>query len=125
MTPWVDVDGGRKGFDVNCLLYPSFDPVLLAVENGDILFAEVMVVFPSMLKHGRFKFAKSICSSGSVLLESCIGGPFSLADIRAWAWCGIGASTRYVVDEADGLFLGELVFWLDKCLPEGTTGLDG
>ena len=47
----VDVDGGRKGFDVYGLRNPSFHPVLFVAENGDILSAEVVVMVARVLQH--------------------------------------------------------------------------
>ena len=82
----VDVDGGIKGFDVNRLLNPSFDPTMLRGQDGNILFAKVVVIFASMLQHCRLILTKSIGRSGLMLLEAggCIA--FGLSNTSAWAW---------------------------------------
>ena len=49
VTSRIDVDRGGESLDLYGFLYPPLDPVLLAVENGDILFAKVMVVLSCML----------------------------------------------------------------------------
>ena len=113
MPAWVNVDGGRKGFDVNCLFNPSFNPIMLRGQDGNILFAKMMVVFASMLQHCRLVLAKSIDGSRGVLLEAGSCSVFSLTNIPAWAWCEISASTGYVVDYACSLLLGICVLRFD------------
>ena len=113
VTSRIDVDRGGESLDVYGFLYPPLDPVLLAVENGDILFAEVMVALSCMLKHGRFVFAKCVNGCRGVLLEARFGGSLRFSDISAWARCRVGASPRNVVDEANGFLPVKLVFRLD------------
>ena len=83
----VDVDGGIKGFDVNRLLNPSLDPIMLRGQDGNILFAKVVVIFASMLQHCRLVLPKSIGGGGGMLLEAGSCSSFCLANIPAWAWC--------------------------------------
>ena len=60
MATRVDVNGRIKDFDAKCLKYPPFDPILFPTENGCILQAEMVAIFPSVLEHGRFVFALGI-----------------------------------------------------------------
>ena len=110
----VDVDGGTKGFDVNRLLNPSFDPIMLRGQDGNILFAKVVVIFASMLQHCRLVLPKSIGGSLGVLLEAGSCSSFCFSYISAWARCRINASARYVVNVANSLFLFDLVLGFDK-----------
>ena len=93
MAAWVNVDGGIKGFDVNGLLNPSFNPIMLRGKDGDVLFAKVVVVFASMLQHCRLVLTKSIGCSGCMLLEAGSCSPLRLTHIPAWARGGIDTST--------------------------------
>ena len=61
VAAWVDVDGGAQGLDVDGLFDAPPDPILLRGNDGDVLFAEVVLMFPSMLEHSRLVIAKSIC----------------------------------------------------------------
>ena len=61
VTTWVDVNGGAEGLDVNCLFDAPFDPILLRCDDGNVIFAEMMLVFSSVLKHCGFVVTKSIC----------------------------------------------------------------
>ena len=87
MPAWVDVDRGRKGLDVKGLFDPSFDPIMLRGQDGNILFAKVVVIFASMLQHCRLVLTKSIDGCRGVLLEAGSCSAFGLTDIPAWAWC--------------------------------------
>ena len=61
VAAWVDVDGGAEGLDVDGLFDAPPDPILLGYEDGDVVFAEVMLVVPSVLEHRGLVVAKSIC----------------------------------------------------------------
>ena len=60
MATGVDVDGWIEDPNAKSLKYPSFDPILFPTENGRILQAEMVAIFPSVLEHGRFIFALGI-----------------------------------------------------------------
>ena len=87
---------------------------MLCGKDGNVIFAEVMVLFPSVLEHGGFVFSECVGGSGSVLLEA--GGDCALcfADIRARARCRVDSGARYVVHMACCVFFVEFVFWMNK-----------
>ena len=118
MTTWVNVYGGLEGFDVQCLLNASPDPIMFGIKDGYILFAEVVVIVSGMLQHCRLELTKSIRRSGRVLLEAGSCSPFSFANVCAWARCGISSSAWYVVDMTSGLLFVELVFGLNQGFPD-------
>ena len=41
MTAWIDVDGGIKGFDVNGLLNPSLDPIMLICSEDRMVMSSL------------------------------------------------------------------------------------
>ena len=112
MTAWIDVDGWFKGLDVYGLFDTSFHPIMFGRQDGDVFFAEMMVIFPSMLQHCRLVLAKSISRGGRMLLEAGSCSAFSLTYISAWAWCEVGASAGNVVDVACCFFFLKFVFGL-------------
>lgn len=52
MTTGIDVDGRAEATDVNGFFDAPPDPVLLVVQDGDVLPAEMVPMFAAMLKHG-------------------------------------------------------------------------
>ena len=122
MAARVNVNGGIEGLDVNGLFNPSFGPIVLRGQDGNILLAKVVVIIASMLQHCRLVLPKSISGGRGVLLEAGSCSPFSLTDIPAWAWCRVGTSARYVVDMAYCFLLFQLVLGLNKRFAYGSTG---
>ena len=57
VAAWVDVDRGFQGTNEDGLLNASFDPVLLRRKNGDVFFAEMVLVFARVLEHCRLIIA--------------------------------------------------------------------
>ena len=112
VASWVDIYGGFEGLDEDGLLYTPFDPVMLRGENGNILFAEVVVVFPSVLQHGRFALAESVSGGRGVFFESrrC---SLCLTHIATRAWDGVRAGAWYVVDMTVFVFFVEFVLRVD------------
>ena len=115
MAARIDVYGRRERLDENGLFNASPYPVMLVGQDGDVLFAEVVVLFARMLEHCRLVFAKCVGGGGCVLPESSCRCSLGFTDIGARAWCRVGAGTGDVVNEAGGGLFFELVFRLDKC----------
>ena len=51
VASWVDVDGRGKTFNVQGFLYAPLNPIMLAVEDGDVGFSEMVVGLTRMLQH--------------------------------------------------------------------------
>ena len=49
MAARIDVDRWGEAFDVDGLSYPSADPILIAGEDSDVLFSEVVTAFAGVL----------------------------------------------------------------------------
>ena len=58
-------------------------------------------------------------------MEAGCGSALSLPNIPAWAWCRVGTSTRYVVDDAGEVIFWKFVFGFDKSFSQGSSGRDG
>ena len=114
MASWVDVYGGVEGLDVDRLLDAPPDPITFTRQDGNVFLSEMVFIIARMLEHGGFEFALRIDGGGGVLLETSLSGALCFPHIGAWAWRVAGAGTRYVVDEAVGLFLFEFVLGFDE-----------
>ena len=121
----VNVDGGAKGLDVHSFLYASPDPILLMVQDSDILAPEVVALFTVMLKHGRFVSALGVCGCGRVLCKASVSRPLRFANICALAWGGVYACAWDVIDCANLLLPVKLVLALNEGLSQGSPGFDG
>ena len=113
MAARIDVYGRRERLDENGLFNTSPYPVMLVGQDGDVLFAEVVVLFARMLEHCRLVSAKGVGGGGCMLPESSCRCSLGFTDVGARAWCRVGAGTWDVVYEADGGLFFKLAFGLD------------
>ena len=60
MAARVYVYGGGEGLDEYGFFDAPLDPIVLRCDDGNVIFAEMVLVFPSMLKHCGFVVTKSI-----------------------------------------------------------------
>ena len=87
MPAWVNVDRGAEGFDEYGLFNAPLDPIMLRGQDGNVLFAKVVLIFASMLQHCRLVLTKSIRGGRGMLLEAGSCSAFCLTNIPAWARC--------------------------------------
>ena len=66
---------------------------MLVGQDGDVLFAEVVVLFARMLEHCRLVSTKGVGGGGCMLPESSCRCSLGFTDIGARAWCRVGAGT--------------------------------
>ena len=70
MASSINVHRGREGLYVKGLFYASFHPILLAGQDRDIVFPEVVAILVRILEHGGFVVTKGVVRGGRMFPES-------------------------------------------------------
>ena len=58
-------------------------------------------------------------------MEAGRSSAFCFSYIPAWAWCRIGTSARYMVNDAGEVLFRQLVLGLDESFSQRSAGRDG
>ena len=106
MAPSVVVEGGAVLLDVESFGYAPLEPACLLVENSNLVFRELVLVFLEVLTNMRWRLP--------MLSKSAVQCPGSFPHI-----VGITVVAFYMVHNSAFVLLVNLVLWVNKATPDG------